>query len=124
MNKILLLLASFVFLFEATVSYALIDADLLEQAIGERISRVGEFNEIRNKCIELQVHCYLLGGTAAAYAHYVHRDLEQELEHKKYNPHRFDYDLSSMFNSSQDYDIVMDGTPEQINTLHAYLEKK
>ncbi|MBF0366472.1 MAG: hypothetical protein HQK50_12945, partial [Oligoflexia bacterium] len=110
--------------FETNVSHALISANVIEQAIGERISRVHEFNDIRNKCIEMQVHCYLFGGTAAAYAHYVHRDLEHKLENKEYNPHRFDYDLTSMFNSSQDYDIVMDGTPEQTNALQAYLEKK
>ncbi|MBF0365609.1 MAG: hypothetical protein HQK50_08555 [Oligoflexia bacterium] len=125
MNLLLKTLFLLVFIFNGIgLLHAGISGDDLEKAIAERMVRVAEFKDIQEKCEEMQVSCYLFGGTAAAYASYVHRDLERELEHKDYNPYRFDYDLSSMFNSSQDYDIVMDGTPEQIKTLQSYLESK
>ncbi|MBF0365610.1 MAG: hypothetical protein HQK50_08560 [Oligoflexia bacterium] len=120
-----LLLLSLVFMLqEVGFVHARLNGDDLEKTVAMRMLRVTEFKDIQDKCEEMHVPCYLFGGTAAAYVDYVHRDLERELEHKDYNPYRFNYDLNSIFNSNQDYDIVMDGTLEQVKTLQAYLESK
>jgi len=62
---------------------------------------------------EARVRIQLFGGTAASYAHYVKNDNGT-----------FDYDYYSIFRSTQDLDIVVDGSAEQVKQLQANLERK
>jgi hypothetical protein len=96
----------------------------LAHAIESRISRVAEFEFIREQASALGVRAYLFGGTAAAYAHYVKWDTEREAGDTRYQADRFDYAYSSIFRSNQDLDIVVDGTPEQARQLQLQLSER
>jgi hypothetical protein len=99
-------------------------ADLkLAQEIGSRITRVPEFQFIREEAQRMGVKAYLFGGTAAGFAHYVNWDLKREGGDKRYQPDRFDYDYTNIYRSTQDLDIVIDGPPEKAHELQAKLAK-
>jgi hypothetical protein len=95
-------------------------AELGEQ-IGARITKIPEFAFIRKAAESLGVRAYLFGGSAAAYAHYVNWDLKREHGDTKFQPDRFDYDTSSIYRSTQDLDIVVDGPSEKARDLQARL---
>ena len=64
----------------------------LEREIAQRITKVDEFRILRQICEELKIRCWLFGGTAAGYGHYVHWDLLREGGDARFQPNRFDYD--------------------------------
>lgn len=96
----------------------------LEAEIGARVERVPEFEFIRKEAEKLGVKVYLFGGTAAAYSHYVREDLLREAGDARYPEHRFDYDYTNIFRSTQDLDVVIDGTAEQAEALERALVGK
>lgn len=93
----------------------------LETEIGVRVERVPEFEFIRKEAEKLGVKVYLFGGTAAAYSHYVREDLLREAGDARFPEHRFDYDYTNIFRSTQDLDVVIDGTAEQAEELERAL---
>ncbi|MFL5814425.1 MAG: hypothetical protein ACJ763_12675 [Bdellovibrionia bacterium] len=96
----------------------------LESEIAERLMRVREFGFIEQEAKKLGVRAWLFGGTAAAYAHYVKWDLDREKGDPRHQPERFDYDYSNIYRSTQDLDIVVDGTPDQAYALQKALMEK
>jgi hypothetical protein len=96
----------------------------LEHGIADRLKRVDEFRFIQEEAAKLGVRAYLFGGTAAGYAHYVKWDLQREKGDKRFQSERFDYDYASIFRSTQDLDIVIDGDPTQAQKLQGALEAK
>jgi hypothetical protein len=99
-------------------------AETLEAAIGGRVSRVAEFEFIREEAKKLGARVWLFGGTAASYAHYVKQDLQRLSGDTRFHKDRFDYEYSRIFRSTQDADLVMDGTPQQAEALESALVKK
>jgi HEAT repeat protein len=96
----------------------------LSGAIESRITRVEEFKALREICAKLKVRCWLFGGTAAGYAHYVKWDLLRESGDPRFQPDRFDYDYTNIFRSTQDADLVIDGTVEQAEKIENILRER
>ncbi|MBF0314860.1 MAG: hypothetical protein HQK52_15670 [Oligoflexia bacterium] len=97
----------------------------LAHEIIAREDRVVEFKTIKELAKSLNIPAvYLFGGTAAAYGHYVHWDLQRERGELNLQRERFDYDYTSIFRSNQDIDIVIDGTPEQAKALEGALAQQ
>jgi hypothetical protein len=90
--------------------------DLL-QAISENLPRVDEFRFIKEQADQLGVKVYLFGGTAAAYGHYAKWDLLRRKGDPRYHPARFDFKYINIYRSTQDLDIVVDGSIDKIDTL-------
>ncbi|MEK7357720.1 MAG: hypothetical protein AAB250_14810, partial [Bdellovibrionota bacterium] len=103
-------------------NHASITPSELEAEISKRLSRVPEFRFIREEAAKLGVKVYLFGGTAAGYAHYVKWDLLRESGDPRYQNDRFDYDFTNIYRSTQDLDIVLDGTAEQASALRERLK--
>jgi hypothetical protein len=96
----------------------------LEGKISASISRVEPFVEIRKLAQEMGVRVWLFGGTASSFAHYVKRDQLRKAGDTRYQPDRFDYHYTSIYHSSQDLDIVVDGTETQLQQLEAHLRRR
>ncbi|MES2965717.1 MAG: hypothetical protein V4760_17680, partial [Bdellovibrionota bacterium] len=96
----------------------------VSDAIETNMVKVKEFVFIRNEAEKLGVKAYLFGGTAAGYAHYVRNDLLRLKGDKRIQAARFDYDFTNIFRSTQDLDVVIDGTSEQIERLSKTLAAK
>lgn len=94
----------------------------LRKAIQESINRVDEFLFIRSEAKKLGVKVYLFGGTAAAFAHYVKWDLLRKKGDSRFNSDRFDYRYINIYRSTQDLDIVVDGSFEAIGHLEQSLK--
>ncbi len=103
------------------VLYGASSLEELEQAITQNRSKVREFEIIQKKAEEFGVRVYLFGGTAAAFAHYVKWDLERQNGHSEYQEEKFDYHWTNIYRSTQDADLVVDGTTEQAQKLENYL---
>ncbi|MFL5815241.1 MAG: hypothetical protein ACJ763_16810 [Bdellovibrionia bacterium] len=97
--------------------------ETLALEIGQRITRVPEFQFIREEAKRMGVRAYLFGGTAAGFAHYVNWDLKREGGDARFQPNRFHYDYTDIFRSTQDLDIVLDGPPEKAQELQDKLAK-
>lgn len=98
-----------------------IEPSVLSTEIAARVDRVPEFKWIHEEARREGIRVWLFGGTAAAFAHYVAWDLEREAGDHRYLESRFDYDYTNIFRSTQDLDIVVDGTPEQVDRFREKL---
>ncbi|MEK7356588.1 MAG: hypothetical protein AAB250_09075, partial [Bdellovibrionota bacterium] len=85
------------------------------------MNRVPEFRFIRQEAERLGISVYLFGGTAAGFAHYVKQDIQRERGDKTFQKERFDYDFTNIYRSTQDLDIVVDGSPEKAEVLRKKL---
>jgi hypothetical protein len=84
-----------------------------------------EFEFIRQQAHLLGIpHAYLFGGTAAALGHYAKWNVQRQKGDTRFQPDRFDYDYTNIYRSTQDADIVIDGTPEQAKDLQTALAAK
>lgn len=101
-----------------------VNEDELAKAIADRMERVPEFRFIRGEAKRLGVKIYLFGGTASGFAHYVRWDLLREHGDARFQPNRFDYDFTNIYRSTQDLDIVVDGSKEAIAELQSLLKAK
>ena len=99
-----------------------VSVDELSRETVSRISRVKEFDFLREQAERLGVRVWLFGGSASALAHYTKWDLQQEKGDQSLQPQRFDYDFANIFRSNQDIDVVMDGNAEQAAKLQTILE--
>ena len=101
-----------------------VSAAELEREVSKRLLRVEEFKFIRAEAEKLGVRVYLFGGTAAGFAHYVKWDLMREKGDTRFQPDRFDYDFVNVYRSTQDLDIVVDGSPADAQKLAQLLLQK
>ncbi|OQW46116.1 MAG: hypothetical protein A4S09_16915 [Proteobacteria bacterium SG_bin7] len=115
----------FIFILFLTCSVlAEISPEQLEHKITQKITAVEEFTFIRETAEKMGLRVWLFGGTAAGYAHYVKWDLLREQGDKRYQGDRFDYDFTNIYRSTQDLDIVADGTLEQIDEFAQRLSQR
>ena len=99
--------------------------ETLTREISARMKRVQEFRVVREACLELKMRCWLFGGTAAGYGHYVKWDLQREAGDARFLKERFEsYDFTDIYRSTQDADLVADGTVEQIEKLEGLIKSK
>jgi hypothetical protein len=92
--------------------------------IEKSIYEVPAFKFIAENAAKLGIkHAYLFGGTATGFAYYTVDDLRRTKGDKRYIDGRFDFDYSQIYRSSQDADIVIDGTPEQAGALEALVRQ-
>lgn len=96
-------------------------AEKLAFEIAARRMRVAEFAFIRKEAESRGLRVWLFGGTAAGYSHYVKWDL---LRKTQFQSDRFDYDYTHIYRSTQDLDIVVDGTAEQAALFEHVLKAK
>ena len=96
-------------------------ADQLEQELRARITRVPELRFLREQAKQLGVRVWLFGGTAAGFAHYVSGICGARGRRSRFQTDRFDYDYTNIYRSTQDLDIVVDGTPTQARALREAL---
>ncbi|MBC6416177.1 MAG: hypothetical protein GDA46_07350, partial [Bdellovibrionales bacterium] len=96
----------------------------LIEAIEKNIEKVPEFQEIKRIAKELGVRVYLFGGTAASYAHYVKNDLLRLRGDTRFQSEKFGYDYTDIYRSTQDMDLVMDGSEEKAQRMEELLSSK
>lgn len=77
-----------------------------EQALENNLSRVEEFRYAKALADSMGIRVYLFGGTAAGFGHYQREALLAPSD-------RFDFDYTNIYRSTQDADLVIDGTSEQ-----------
>lgn len=99
---------------------------LKSQDLGSEISgrrnRVAEFRLIRELAAQRGLRVWLFGGTAASFAHYVKWDLLREHGDLRFQSLRFDYDYTNIFQSTQDLDIVVDGSAKMAGSFESLLK--
>ena len=120
-------LLAFVFVLTAVApawAQSTVSVEEVQGEISQRLMDVPEFRFIRAEAQKQGVRVWLFGGTAAGYAHYVKWDLLRKKNDGRYQPDRFDYDFTNIYRSTQDLDIVVDGTSDQIETLQKILGEK
>ena len=80
-----------------------------ELAMAESLKKVEEFEFAKTLAQKIGVRVYLFGGTASSFGHYVREFLTAP------EPFRdlYDFDYTSIYRSTQDADLVIDGTPDQ-----------
>ncbi len=108
----------------ASPSQISITARELESESSAALLKIREFAFIRQKAEKLGLRVYLFGGTAASFAHYVKWDLLRKKGDQRFQPDRFDYEYLSVFRSTQDLDIVVDGNVEEVLELQRAVLKK
>jgi hypothetical protein len=91
-------------------------------AVANNIHRVEEFQFIIEAAHRLGVRVYLFGGTAAAFGHYVRWDLLRLHGDTQFHPARFDYKYINIYRSTQDLDIVVDGSSGAVSSLQSEIE--
>ncbi|MBI2604827.1 MAG: hypothetical protein HYW49_01980 [Deltaproteobacteria bacterium] len=101
-----------------------VQTGVLAGAIAKNLSRVEEFRVIAEAAGELGLRVWLFGGTAAGYAHYVKWDLLRQSGDTRYIESRFDYDFTNIYRSTQDADLVVDGSVEDASKLESLIKSK
>lgn len=92
--------------------------------IAARRTRVPEFQFIREEAAQRGLRIWLFGGTAASYAHYVKWDLLREHGDNQLQSHRFDYDYTNIYRSTQDLDLVVSGNAKQAQLFEQILKQR
>ncbi len=92
--------------------------------VSKSITKTEEFGFIRTEAKKMGVRVWMFGGTASGYLHYAKWDLSRQKKTLNLQADRFDYDFTNIFRSTQDLDIVVDGTMEQIQALQNSLSQK
>jgi len=88
-----------------------------------KLRSVPEFEFIKQAAEERGLRVWLFGGTAASYLHYVKWDVLRKRQIKNFQPDRFDFDYTNIFRSTQDLDIVIDGTPSKAKEFEQLLKQ-
>jgi hypothetical protein len=108
----------------ATAFAAPVTPGELEQQVAKDIPKVAEFAAIRELAKELGVKVYLFGGAATGFAHYVRSDIERQKGEAHFAADKYDFDYTNIFQSTQDIDLVVDGTKEQATQLRKLLVER
>lgn len=90
--------------------------------ITERRKRVPEFQFIAEQAKKHGLRVWLFGGTAASFSHYVKWDLLREYGDHRFQAEYFDYDYTHIYRSTQDLDLVINGTVGEAQKLQHILE--
>ncbi len=85
----------------------------LSAEAAHKMITVPEFQFIRAEAEKRGIRVWLFGGTASSYLHYVKWNLRREKGLNQLQADRFDFDYTNIFRSTQDLDIVVDGSAEQ-----------
>ena len=96
----------------------------LSSFISENLMKTPEFQSVREVAQELGVRVWLFGGTASSFVHYAKEILLNQKGLKKLQMDRLNWDFTDIFRSTQDLDIVVDGSREKINQLQEILLEK
>lgn len=99
--------------------------DLLHAIEAERL-QVSEFKKIAEWGQKNGVRIFVAGGTAAGLAHYIRQNRQRVFEEENglapsYFKSRFGWTYYDIYRSTQDADIVLDGTEAQAIELEKYL---
>ncbi len=94
----------------------------LSAEIATRRARVPEFEFIRKEAEKRGLRVWLFGGTAAGYSHYVQWYLLREAGDLRFQKARFDYDYTNIYRSTQDLDIVVDGSAQHAQEFQQVLK--
>ena len=108
---------------QASVKAKISETELLSQ-VSRSLPKTEEFNFIRAEAKKMGLRVWMFGGTASSYLHYVKWDLARQKGMLNLQADRFDYDFTNIFRSTQDLDIVVDGSMEQIQALQNSLSQK
>ena len=101
-----------------------ITADELSSEAAHKMLAVPEFQFIRKEAEHLGLRVWLFGGTASSYLHYVKWNLRREKGINQMQADRFDFDYTNIFRSTQDLDIVVDGSAEQAREFQRIIAAK
>lgn len=99
-----------------------ITPESLALEIMHRRARVPEFQQIRKEGEKRGLRVWLFGGTAASFSHYVKWDVLRELGDSRFQAHRFDYDYTNIYRSTQDLDIVVSGDAQSAQSFEQELK--
>lgn len=94
---------------------------VLEKAIREKRLKVPEFQFLQDQARRLGVRVWLFGGSAAAFSHYVLRDVEGGPGDRAAASGTFSYRYARIFRVTQDADLVIDGPESAARALEAKL---
>ena len=92
--------------------------------VAQQISKTDELTFIRTEAEKMGVRAWIFGGTAASFLHYAKWELAQARGLLNLQTGRLDYHFTSIFRSTQDLDVVIDGTVEQVKKLQEIIIKK
>lgn len=125
-SKLLAALAFCVLQILTGVAYAAgaLSSSEFEAELAQGLDRVPELRFLRAEAEKLGVEAHLFGGTAASFAHYVKDDVLRRRGEGNYQADRFDYEFTSIFRSTQDLDVVVDGPREKIDELTRILQQR
>jgi hypothetical protein len=96
----------------------------LKNYVSEKMAKVPEFQYIREIADKLGLRVWLFGGTASSFLHYVKWDFDRKRSLNDFQVDRFDYDFTNIFRSTQDTDIVVDGSPEMAAQFQEIIAKR
>lgn len=98
-----------------------VESRKLSIEIAERRKRVLEFQFIAEQAKQRGLRAWLFGGTASSYSYYVKWDLLRELGDQRFQSQRFDYGYVHIYRSTQDLDIVIDGSTQDAEKFQLLL---
>ncbi len=107
-----------------TKTFKTITANELSEQASLKMLVVPEFQFIREEAEKRGIRVWLFGGTASSYLHYVKWNLAREKGLNQLQADRFDFDYTNIFRSTQDLDIVVDGTSEEAREFQKTIAKK
>ena len=96
----------------------------LSSFIADNLMKTPEFQSVREAAQKLGVRVWLFGGTASSFVHYAKEVLLNQKGLKKLQSDRLNWDFTDIFRSTQDLDIVVDGSREKISQLQQVLLEK
>ncbi len=90
----------------------------------QKISKIPEFEFIREQAEKKGLRVWLFGGTASSYLHYVKWNLQREKGIINLQADRFDFDYTNIFRSTQDLDIVIDADAAKAQEFEQLIANK
>ncbi len=103
---------------------AVIRPEELMTHLERTLPKTEELGFIRSVASKMGVRVWMFGGTAASYLHYVKWDMARMKGLLKLQADRFDYDFTNIFRMTQDLDLVIDGTAEQVQQFQSLIAQK
>ena len=107
-----------------TIARTSLTAEQLTQHLDQNLHKVEEFRFIKELAQAMGVRAYLFGGTAAGFLQYAKWDLQSLSGDTRFNRERFGYYFDQIYKATQDADIVVDGSAEQIGNLQLKVAKR
>jgi hypothetical protein len=92
--------------------------------IAHQIGLVPEFQYMRETAHKMGLRVWLFGGTASSFLHYAKWDLAKNKGLMDLQKDRFDFDFTNIFRSTQDLDLVIDGTVDKAQEFERIMKEK